>query len=267
MRPSKVSRVAQIVERNPELGDFLRGVHAKKGVDFHLGETVTRVDEKSVTLKSGATLPADLVIAGIGVRPALTLAESAGLALDKGMALAEQREIVAGLPALGYTDAWSAEVNGTDAFTPLALAAQWASELRFGTAIAPIYTKIAAVAEGEPCCRHMGPDGAGHYVKMVHNGIEYGDMQLICEAYNLMSSGLGMTPDEMHKVFVEWNKGDLDSFLIEITANVLGFTDPDTGGPLVDTRRLERISFTYQRITVSDIPGETSFSDDWAVSP
>ena len=68
----------------------------------------------------------------------------------------------------------------------------------------------------------MGENGAGHYVKMVHNGIEYGDMQLICEAYNLMKTGLGMSADEMHEVFAEWNKGELDSYLIEITRDILG---------------------------------------------
>jgi 6-phosphogluconate dehydrogenase len=97
-----------------------------------------------------------------------------------------------------------------------------------------IFQKIAAkVEDGSPCCDWVGENGAGHYVKMVHNGIEYGDMQLICEAYQLMKEGLGMTADEMHEVFAEWNKGDLDSFLIEITANILAYKDTD-GQPLVD---------------------------------
>src|SRR5438552_2984928 len=98
----------------------------------------------------------------------------------------------------------------------------------------PIFQAIAAkVGDGSPCCDWVGENGAGHYVKMVHNGIEYGDMQVICEAYQLMKDGLGMSADEMHKVFAEWNKGDLDSFLIEITANILAFKDTD-GQPLVD---------------------------------
>lgn len=100
--------------------------------------------------------------------------------------------------------------------------------------IAPIYTKIAAVAEGEPCCRHMGPDGAGHYVKMVHNGIEYGDMQLICEAYAILKATINPGAEEFAEIFAEWNKGDLDSFLIEITANIFTKKDPETGKPLVD---------------------------------
>src|ERR1700760_2067508 len=91
-----------------------------------------------------------------------------------------------------------------------------------------IFQSIAAkVADGSPCCDWVGENGAGHYVKMVHNGIEYGDMQLICEAYNLMSVGLGMTPDEMHNVFAEWNKGELDSYLVEITRDILAFKDED----------------------------------------
>jgi 6-phosphogluconate dehydrogenase len=97
-----------------------------------------------------------------------------------------------------------------------------------------IFQSIAAkVDDGTPCCDWVGENGAGHYVKMVHNGIEYGDMQLICEAYQLMKDGLGMTAQEMHQAFAEWNKTELDSFLIEITANILAFNDTD-GEPLVD---------------------------------
>ncbi len=81
-----------------------------------------------------------------------------------------------------------------------------------------IFQSIAAkVEDGTPCCDWVGEDGAGHYVKMVHNGIEYGDMQLICEAYQLLKDGLGLNADELHEVFAEWNKGELDSYLIEIT--------------------------------------------------
>src|SRR6476659_9516884 len=100
--------------------------------------------------------------------------------------------------------------------------------------IAPIFTRIAAQVDGEPCCRYMGPDGAGHYVKMVHNGIEYGDMQLICEAYAILRDVLGLNADELHDVFSDWNHGDLDSFLIEITANIFRKKDPETSKPLVD---------------------------------
>ncbi|HRJ70615.1 MAG TPA: decarboxylating NADP(+)-dependent phosphogluconate dehydrogenase [Terrimicrobiaceae bacterium] len=101
-------------------------------------------------------------------------------------------------------------------------------------ALAPIYTRIAAVAEGEPCCRHMGPDGAGHYVKMVHNGIEYGDMQLICEAYAILKATINPSAAEFHEIFADWNRGELDSFLIEITKNIFTKNDPETGKPIVD---------------------------------
>ncbi len=91
-----------------------------------------------------------------------------------------------------------------------------------------IFQAIAAkTPDGEPCCDWMGEDGAGHYVKMVHNGIEYGDMQLICEAYQLLKEGLGMSNDEMHIVFAEWNTGELDSYLIEITRDILAYKEPD----------------------------------------
>lgn len=97
-----------------------------------------------------------------------------------------------------------------------------------------IFQAISAKTDdGTPCCEWVGEGGAGHYVKMVHNGIEYGDMQLITEAYQLMKDGLGMKPDEMSQVFDEWNKGDLDSYLIEITAEILAFKDTD-GSPIID---------------------------------
>ena len=91
-----------------------------------------------------------------------------------------------------------------------------------------IFQSIAAkTPEGEPCCEWVGEDGAGHYVKMVHNGIEYGDMQLIAEAYHLMKEGLGLSNEQMHEVFARWNEGPLDSYLIEITRDILGTTDED----------------------------------------
>ena len=98
-----------------------------------------------------------------------------------------------------------------------------------------IFQDISAkVDDGTPCCAWIGSDGAGHFVKMVHNGIEYGDMQLICEAYDLLARGLGMKAEEMQKVFAKWNKGDLDSYLIEISADILSQYDEETGKPIVD---------------------------------
>jgi len=99
--------------------------------------------------------------------------------------------------------------------------------------VQPIFQAIAAKVDGEPCCDWVGETGAGHYVKMVHNGIEYGDMQLISEIYHIMKEGLDMTHDEMADVFEEWNKGKLDSFLIEITRDIMRFKDAD-GTPLVE---------------------------------
>ena len=117
---------------------------------------------------------------------------------------------------------------------------------RFGPSIMPggnpeawphvkdIFQSIAAkVEDGTPCCDWVGEDGAGHYVKMVHNGIEYGDMQLICEAYQLLREALGLSAEELHEVFAEWNKGELDSFLIEITSEIFAKKDED-GAPMID---------------------------------
>jgi len=100
--------------------------------------------------------------------------------------------------------------------------------------VAPLLTRIAAQVDGEPCCTYIGPGGAGHYVKMVHNGIEYADMQLIAEAYDVMRQALGLEPPALAEIFREWNQGDLDSYLIQITAQVLAKKDARTGRPLVD---------------------------------
>ncbi|MGZ4492687.1 MAG: NADP-dependent phosphogluconate dehydrogenase [Nocardioidaceae bacterium] len=100
--------------------------------------------------------------------------------------------------------------------------------------LGPILESIAAEVDGTPCCTHVGTDGAGHFVKMVHNGIEYADMQLIAEAYDLLRDGLDASPAEVAEIFRAWNEGDLESFLIEITADVLAHTDAATGKPVVD---------------------------------
>ncbi|MCC2928592.1 NADP-dependent phosphogluconate dehydrogenase [Bacillus mojavensis] len=100
--------------------------------------------------------------------------------------------------------------------------------------VKPILEAISAKVDGEACTTYIGPDGAGHYVKMVHNGIEYGDMQLISESYFILKQVLGLSADELHEVFAEWNKGELDSYLIEITADIFTKKDEETGKPLVD---------------------------------
>ncbi|MFV0427715.1 MAG: NADP-dependent phosphogluconate dehydrogenase [Beutenbergiaceae bacterium] len=102
------------------------------------------------------------------------------------------------------------------------------------TTLGPILSSIAAVAEGQPCVTHVGTDGAGHFVKMIHNGIEYADMQLIAEAYDIIRRGTGRSPAQIADIFAQWNTGELDSYLIEITAEVLRQVDAETGQPLVD---------------------------------
>jgi 6-phosphogluconate dehydrogenase len=100
--------------------------------------------------------------------------------------------------------------------------------------IKPVFEAIAAKSDSGPCVTHVGPDGAGHFVKMVHNGIEYGDMELIAEAYEMLRKGLGADAEELAAIFDEWNRGPLESFLIEITAHIFRVKDPETGAPLVD---------------------------------
>lgn len=100
--------------------------------------------------------------------------------------------------------------------------------------VEPILTAISAKVNGDPCSTYIGEGGSGHYVKMVHNGIEYGDMQLIGEAYHLLKDVLGLGTEELHDIFTEWNRGELDSYLIEITADIFSKKDPDTGKPMVD---------------------------------
>ncbi len=101
--------------------------------------------------------------------------------------------------------------------------------------VKPIFQAVSAKVEGGvPCCDWVGSDGAGHFVKMVHNGIEYGDMQMICEAYSLLKGVLGLSNEELHKVFTQWNEGDLDSYLIQITRDILAEKDPETGKHVVD---------------------------------
>src|SRR4029079_11311998 len=102
------------------------------------------------------------------------------------------------------------------------------------TRIKDVLEAIAARTEAGPCVTHVGADGAGHFVKMVHNGNEYGDTQIIAETYDVLHRGLGLTTPEAGRVFAEWNRGALESYLVELTAHVCGVTDPETGQPLVD---------------------------------
>ena len=119
--------------------------------------------------------------------------------------------------------------------------------------VKPILQAIAAKAEdGAPCCEWIGSGGAGHFVKMVHNGIEYGDMQMICEAYFIMERLLGMSADEMSRVFAEWNKGELSSYLVGITSEILSKKDPETGKPMVQIHSRHRRAEGHRQV---DEPG------------
>src|SRR5689334_815824 len=125
--------------------------------------------------------------------------------------------------------------------------------------IRPIWEAIAAKVDDGPCVTYVGPDGAGHFVKMVHNGIEYGDMQLIAEAYDILRNALGLQPSELADIFAKWNEGDLNSFLIEITAKILHVKDQETGKPLVDlvldkAEQKDTGKWTVQEAIIQGVP-------------
>ena len=120
--------------------------------------------------------------------------------------------------------------------------------------VKPIFEAISAKVEGEACVTHIGPRGAGHYVKMVHNGIEYGDMQLIAETYDILHRGLGLSNAELHEVFAEWNRGELESYLIEITADIFAKMDPESGQAVVDLILDEAAQKGTGKWTIHKIP-------------
>ncbi len=177
-------------------------------------------------VKAGA--PVDAVLGQLA-----PLLDKGDIVIDGGNSLwsdTERRDAQLGAQGLRFV---GAGVSGGEegarkgpSIMPGGPASSWA-ELR------PIFEAIAARVDGQPCVMHIGPGGAGHYVKMVHNGIEYGDMQLICEAYALMQAA-GMSAEDMAAVFERWNAGELQSYLIEITARILATRDPETGSPIVD---------------------------------
>ncbi len=201
------------IEGFPDLPDFVA--------------SLARPRKIMIMVKAGA--PVDAVIDGL-----LPLLEEGDLIIDGGNSLFTDTERRAsalearGLRYLGTGVSGGEEgaLNGPS-IMPGGTRGAW-------DLIAPIFRKIAAQVEGEPCCRYMGPGGAGHYVKMVHNGIEYGDMQLICEAYALLAEVGGLQASELADVFTKWNEGDLNSYLIEITSQIFSRIDPETGKPMVD---------------------------------
>ena len=220
-----------VFNRNPEVTAKFVAAHpgqrllgAKTLPEFVA--SLSRPRKIMLMVKAGA--PVDEVIAQL-----LPLLEQGDIVIDGGNSLytdTERRD--AQLSALGLRFVGAGVSGGEEgarkgpAIMPGGPASTW-------QVLQPIFESIAARVDGQPCVIHIGPGGAGHYVKMVHNGIEYGDMQLICEAYALLQAA-GLSNDEMADVFARWNEGDLQSYLIQITAAALRQRDPETGQPVVD---------------------------------
>lgn len=206
-----------------------------KGKNFHAAYTIEdfvksleRPRKILIMVKAGA--PVDAVIAQL--KPLL---EPGDMIIDGGNSLFSDTERRTkdledanfGFVGMGVSGGEEGALNGPSLMPG-------GTETAYGE-LAPILNKIAAQVDDGACVTYIGPGGAGHYVKMVHNGIEYGDMQLIAEAYDLLKNALGLDPQQLHEVFSEWNKTDeLNSYLIEITADIFKFIDPDTNLPLVD---------------------------------
>jgi 6-phosphogluconate dehydrogenase len=206
-----------------------------KGKNFHAAysmedfvKSLERPRKILIMVKAGA--PVDAVIAQL--KPLL---EPGDMIIDGGNSLykdterrtKELEDANFGFVGMGVSGGEEGALNGPSLMPG-------GTETAYGE-LAPILTKIAAQVDDGACVTYIGPGGAGHYVKMVHNGIEYGDMQLIAEAYDLLKNTLGLDHQQLHEVFTEWNTTDeLNSFLIEITADIFKFIDPDTNLPLVD---------------------------------
>ena len=210
----------EFVARHP--GRRLTGFHTLQ--DFV--QSLARPRKVMLMVKAGAAV--DAVIAQL-----IPLLEADDIVIDGGNSLytdTERRD--AWLDALGLRFVGAGVSGGEEgarkgpSIMPGGPASTW-------SVMRPIFEAIAARVDGQPCVMHIGPGGAGHYVKMIHNGIEYGDMQLICEAYSLLQAA-GLSTDEMAAVFAQWNDGELQSYLIQITAKALAQRDPETGIPVVD---------------------------------
>ena len=246
-------RVA-VHNRSPEKTDRLIADHGKEGkfVPSHSVEdfVASLSKPRAIIIMVKAGKPTDDVIAELA--PHLDEGDiiiDAGNALfsdtrRREKALAEKKLLFVGM---GVSGGEEGALEGPS-IMPGGAKAAWER-------IAPMVTKMAISVDGTPCCAHMGPDGAGHYVKMVHNGIEYADMQLIAEAYDLMRSVYGMSAGEISKVFAGWKSGDLDSYLIEITATVLAKQDPSSKSALVDMIRDEAEQKGYRPLDRAIGPG------------
>ncbi|HEY9820882.1 MAG TPA: NADP-dependent phosphogluconate dehydrogenase [Candidatus Sericytochromatia bacterium] len=221
------NRTAAVTQKFMETRAKDKNFHAAYTIEDFV-QSLARPRKILIMVKAGA--PVDAVIAQL--KPYL---EPDDMIIDGGNSLfrdTERRtkELEAenfGFVGMGVSGGEEGALNGPSLMPG-------GTETAYGE-LAPILTKIAAQVDDGPCVTYIGPGGAGHYVKMVHNGIEYGDMQLIAEAYDLLKNTLGLDHKQLHEVFAEWNTTDeLNSFLIEITADIFKFIDPDTNLPLVD---------------------------------
>ncbi|HEX3590270.1 MAG TPA: NADP-dependent phosphogluconate dehydrogenase [Pseudonocardiaceae bacterium] len=217
-----VARTRSLVEEHGGEGDFVPTESAEEFV-----AALERPRRVVIMVKAGA--PTDAVIEELA-----PLMEAGDILIDCGNAhFADTRRREASLRERGLHFVGSG-VSGGEEGALLGPSIMPGGSAESYEALGPMFEKIAAQVDGTPCCTHIGPDGAGHFVKMVHNGIEYADMQLIAEAFDLLRQGLNAEPAELAKIFAQWNSGDLESFLIETTADVLGHVDAATGKPFVD---------------------------------
>ncbi len=224
-------RVAVFNRTTERIDEFLAGDAAGTGVvgAYDLEELVASLaSPRKVLLMIKAGPAVDALLDEL-----IPLLEPGDIILDGGNSLyTDTIKRAARLEALGLAYVGTGISGGEDgarngpSIMPAGTEAAWPH-------VGPILQDIAAHVDGVPCCEWIGPDGAGHFVKTVHNGIEYGDMQVLAEAYDVMNRGLGLSPDEMADVFAEWNRGPLDSYLVEITEIVLRAVDTD-GTPLVN---------------------------------
>jgi 6-phosphogluconate dehydrogenase len=215
------ARTDQLVAAHGEEGRFLPSASVQRFV-----ASLERPRRILIMVKAG--LPTDATIDGL-----LPHLEPGDIVVDGGNAHYEdtrRREAALRERGLHFV---GAGISGGEEGALLGPSIMPGGSRESYAALGPLLEGIAAKFDGEPCCAYMGPDGAGHFVKMVHNGIEYADMQFIAEAYDLLR-GAGLEPARIAEVFREWNSGDLESFLIEITAEVLGHVDAATGRPFVD---------------------------------
>ena len=223
---SVFNRTYAVTEKFAEGRAKGKKIHAAKTLEEFVS-SLARPRKAMIMVKAGG--PVDAVIEQL-----VPLLEKGDIIIDGGNSLwtdTQRREKALKEKGLHYVGAGvsggeEGALNGPS-IMPGGSEESWKS-------VGPIFRKIAAIVEGEPCCRHMGPDGAGHYVKMVHNGIEYGDMQLICEAYAILKATINPTAEEFHQIFAEWNKGELNSYLIDITEQIFNKKDEETGKALVD---------------------------------